>query len=279
MYISIGNAQVSLNLEQLTGQPGIGLYQIRLDLRATAVPPSALRGTYAIVDGSMEFGSSNAYRYAGQLHAARPLIFLAAEDSNAESTISLLWAVTGEQLERMEALRNDREPYLRANLGLHLFRPGQPLPAPAWGTVNLPIGIPEWVRVLEQIGYAQALVLVIPMPVPDSSEAWSGAVSELRAARAAATEGRYRDAVATARHVLELLQQVRPIDLPTSTDKRERTKDQRFETIRRAIEDLTDAPHHSDETTRMFGWERHDAVAAVNLVASLMQWLAASALE
>ncbi len=48
MHIASANADVNLRLEQVTGRLGVGLHQIRFDLRATAVPPSALR--------SMTFG-------------------------------------------------------------------------------------------------------------------------------------------------------------------------------------------------------------------------------
>lgn len=272
MHIAATNADLNLELNRVTGQPGIGLHQIRLDLRATAVPPSALRGTYALVDGSMEFGSEAGFRQAGRLRAERPLVLPANEDNNVQGTLSLIWDVTPEQLETMETLRKDREPYLRANLNLHLFRPGDSRPQLAWGTENLTVDITRWATVLEQAGYAQALVLILPMPTSDSSKSWSDCVEELRKARTAAIEGRYRDAVSTARHVVELLSQVRPVELATSRDKKERTKEQRFEAIREAVEDLADAAHHNDEVTREFKWERQDAVAVVNLIASLMHW-------
>lgn len=130
----------------------------------------------------------------------------------------------------------------------------------------------EWVRHLDNIDAAAGvLVAVHPRPYAAGTR-YADALGYLRAARRLLDGGQYPQAVAEARKVLDVLNEIDrpPVNDPQDVAPKQRTKAQRWSRLRTAVTELANAAPHGDATAAQVTWDRQDAQAVIATVAALL---------
>ncbi|HEY3489826.1 MAG TPA: hypothetical protein VGK27_06870 [Candidatus Deferrimicrobiaceae bacterium] len=134
-----------------------------------------------------------------------------------------------------------------------------------------------WVKILKELGYAELLLLEVPVPNSNIHPEFSKAVKHLEKAHRFMMQGYWRDAVGTCRNVLESLRVALgerkykdPTTDPWFANLREKSKDERLEIIRKALEVYTHPAHHADENAAGIEWDRTDAVAMLSILSALL---------
>lgn len=205
-------------------------------------------------------------RYVGPAALASPFAFTGTVETSGMTRVRFHVHVTPTQLEAIETERLGRDVSLQLDLSGTSVGAGLE-PIPFAGQAHLPLEPGTWPTLLERVGYGEQLVLLIRRPRAGASEERHQAYDRLRQAQAALGDGRAADAVSEVRHVLELLW---PKNGGSTTPRRQRDIDERFEAVAHALADAASAAHHSDPHTRRLRWYRPDAMSLVTCVAALM---------
>jgi len=130
------------------------------------------------------------------------------------------------------------------------------------GTLRIPTS--RWLQQLETVGAAASLTIVVPAPLVEGDRQQMGA--HLREARDAINDGRYGQAIATARLALDTARPRDQLATPSSyKDKnpKMRSVHERWSALHEALYQLTHVPHHDDDVTAGAKWSRADAVAVL----------------
>lgn len=146
--------------------------------------------------------------------------------------------------------------------------------AGAWPTggaqVSLRIPRSTWLRQLESLGAAAAVTVVVPVPLTAGDRQQMG--QRIRQAQAAIDDGRFADAVATARLALETARTRESLVSESALrgkQAKSRTQHERWSAMHHAIWELTNLAHHEGDSAER-SWSRSDAVAIVAATAALI---------
>jgi hypothetical protein len=113
---------------------------------------------------------------------------------------------------------------------------------------------------LQHARITEHMVLIVPAPPETVRGTLHAAWDAWQTARQAMNNGRWADAIAATRKVYELVGAATdPVTAP-----RERSKEERWQSVGAALFRLASAPVHADEVTLGMDWTRDDSVAAVN---------------
>ena len=241
--------------------PGLGAHQLRIPMvvEGEGLPensPVSLMGTLWL-DG------------AGPSYLAAWTI----EEQVALRTFpvgyKLVASLTDEQLAAIERQRDGREIAFRIDVNASISGvEGWPT-GTVQGTLRIPTS--RWLQQLESVGAAASLTIVVPAPLVEGDRQQMGV--RLRESRDAINDGRYGQAVATARMALDTPRERDRLATPSSyKDKnpRSRSVDERWSALHEALLQLTHVPHHDDSVTAGAEWSRADAVAVLAATAGLI---------
>jgi hypothetical protein len=178
-------------------------------------------------------------------------------------------SLTDEQLAAIERQRDGREIAFRIDVNASLSG------AEGWptGTVQGTLRIPtsQWLQQLEAVGAAASLTIVVSAPLMEGDRQQMGV--RLRESRDAINDGRYGQAVATARMALDTSRKRDQLATPSSyKDKNAKLRSvhERWSALHEALYQLTHVPHHDDDVTAGAEWSRADAVAVLAVTYALI---------
>lgn len=182
----------------------------------------------------------------------------------------LVASLTDEQLAAIERHRNGKEIAFRIDVNASIS--GVPNAWPT-GTVQGTQRIPtsRWLQQLESVGAAASLTIVVPAPLAEGDRSQMG--FRMREARAAIDDGRYEDAVASARMALETArrrEELVPEKSYKETAPKLRSVHERWSALHHAVWGLACVAPHDDPVTVGATWTRADAFAVVATTAALI---------
>ncbi|HVS84218.1 MAG TPA: hypothetical protein VHD91_01140 [Gaiellaceae bacterium] len=281
-FFNLGNFQFKSVLKQLTGEVGAGTYRLHMSLEWTATQEAERFEALRLVgDGMLEYSVQQGPRKAiGPLHATSPIRF-GKRPFEPTARVELATFIAPAQVEAIEQARSGGPISLHLRMQEALLWPSDPEPLMTTETAEFEIvhqlKASEWVEVLEQFRYAAMFLLQVPiyergLPSARAKEA----VHDLQLAAEAIYEGRFREAVAACRDALEVAygetdKNLYPELGNSLSNVQNAGKEARFWLVRRAVWAVTNAAKHRDAATQGIVWERSDAVAALTMVASILQ--------
>ena len=123
-------------------------------------------------------------------------------ERNPSGSIELALDMTREQLELLERQRRGRDLTVTIDPAIHAVSGDRNVTSLTTQT-RLTVPALHWAAVLDQVRFAEAFTLIIPLG--DADAPTRQATEELRRARRALDEGRYEDSISSARKVIEQL--------------------------------------------------------------------------
>lgn len=251
---------------RIVGYRGAGVH--RLALEYTARPHGLPQWTVLGVLGEVWLDRP-AGGWLGAVSVEKPLV---VRGEGEDIRYSLLLPITNDTIAAVEHGRGGGDVSLRVDQRVAAIAPSlDQYPAgDAQDTVR--VAGAEWADILEQVGQALSVLVVVPLSTVSADSDRSLAARRLFEARTAMRDGRYRDAVAAARGALEILDRMSPPS-STRTHARDLDKDERFDELRRAVKNITNAAHHDDDLASGFTWTYADATAVIATAAALLHRL------
>jgi hypothetical protein len=282
--LTIGNEGVLARLLSITGMRGVGVNQIVLNLELTPPRPDSFEAAVITMSGQFEvmFGQTPP-RPVGQLLSAYSAMFPTREQSRVTARVDVVAHIPPDQLDVIERERSGGDIAINLKMQGTLFRPDDYEPTPRaprreafLGDLLYRLRPAEWVEVLNQLGYAEGFLLQIPRLETRTSPKALAAGEQLGRAIQDLADGRFSHAVEVCRDALEIAwgegDRNPPAGLGYKVDGlKSAGKDERFWLVRQGLWAVTNAAKHKDETTQHIEWERRDAIAAVTMLASLLQ--------
>lgn len=176
------------------------------------------------------------------------------------------------QVERLEEVRAGAEPrFLLRVFGV--VRTGEEV----WRVsdqMDWLVPRERWIAVLTGMKYGRVLLVEVPIPETDGDPGVAKAAALLGEAQRAQLRGEFREAVGCCRASLEALEGVVGRgEGPQEPDRKKRSKGARLREVRTSIRALADLAHHpGDQVGSATVWTRSDSLAAVTMVAAILNW-------
>lgn len=245
-----------------------------LNIRAEASHSGLVDGCPVLIDGDIRLEGGTRPRVGALGTSAQdgPLILRAIP-------VSVAWAVpiSYEALDAIERHRAGGE--LRLQLSLHALLVGDRRDlewptATAQTTINVSVG--DWVGQLEQVTATAGLFVVVQAPSHAGDSRRTDAVGYLRTARRLLANGDFDQAVAEARKVLDVLDEINPVPnrgQVNGVDRKAREGALRWANYRHATQDLINTAPHGDEVAAQITWTHEDVTAVLAAVAGLLSRL------
>ncbi|MGW0552464.1 hypothetical protein [Streptomyces altiplanensis] len=179
------------------------------------------------------------------------------------------YALTSAQL---PALDEHRSGDLRLEVNLRAVLP-QATGYPGCPDARLYLDVAEsrWRQQLEALGRSLAVEMSVPFPADD--EPFQDAVGYLLQAQRRLRDDDIDGAMLEVRRTLERIKLTSGWGWPGKKDDRERTVDERWAAIRKAVEDQASGSLHKDGVTRNFTYSRTDAETLIAMAAALLRLL------
>jgi hypothetical protein len=283
-FINIGSGGIRASLTRLHGEQGIAVSRLVLSMEWTPARTDALAGAGVLIEGHLGVGyNQGGSRVIGPVQSLHPIVFPRPDQHHgmSQAHVDIVADIARVQLDALEHERDGGPLTLHLHLHGHVLRPqpeefGPNDPASFWSDTRYDVKPADWVEVLEHWQYAQGFLIQVPGYAGIDSAVMRLAKRELDSATHAILDGRYREAVAACRDGLEAVYGSTDGSLHAELEysvknTREADKDARFWLIRQALWVLTHAAKHNDGVTQPIEWTRRDAVAAVAVLAALIQ--------
>lgn len=165
-FLGMRGAQVRATLKRLGGQRGVEAAALTFHLELVSMTPQTpLEGTRVLVGGQLYVGpEAGGMQYLGLIESATTITFPPGPVAQAQ----LISGVTMAQLKAIDEIRQDQGVTLTLNLHGHTFAHGVARHQPEDFVGQLPYRIDagDWVRVLEECGYGQRVVMHLPTEAP-----------------------------------------------------------------------------------------------------------------
>lgn len=169
-----------------------------------------VRGTVYLSDAhGRSYGRVGSLYHEGSL----PRLYAVKPGSAFKESMKLYLDLDSERLEMIERLRRGGDLFLQINLYYITVNAEEPVSNLRWQSakvrdktdaINIKISQTDWVKILEELHYGKYLVLEIPLELPEvSSELLKKGLSNLKEARLALNEGRYRDVIDACRKSID----------------------------------------------------------------------------
>ncbi|MGH7722094.1 MAG: hypothetical protein ACRENL_04560 [Candidatus Dormibacteria bacterium] len=274
-----GRRWAHVTIDQLSGGPGLGFYQLYLNLTlhveaAAETNDPAFRNTpYTLTDltADLRLGSG----LVGSATASPQNLPVAPVDWTQDRSVQLRMELDRLRLEAIESARGGKDMQLALMFWVQLTDPSGTV---HWQQENVSHLLTQsaWVQILEQLGYRKTMLLEVPVAPRQTSPELAAAATDLERAQRALERGDYRDAVGHCRDVMENISlALKDNDNIGFTDMKTMDKADRLRLLRRAFRTFTHPARHRDEVTVAIEWNRIDAVCAVSIAAALLTELSA----
>lgn len=138
------------------------------------------------------------------------------------------------------------------------------------------MSVGDWVGQLEQVTATAGLFVVVQAPPHAGDSRRTDAVGYLRTARRLLANGDFDQAVAEARKVLDVLDEIAPVPdrgHVGAAGRRARDKALRWANYRHATQDLINSAPHGDDVAAQITWTYADVTAVLAAVAGLLSRL------
>lgn len=190
--------------------------------------------------------------------------------------VGITWTVpiTYEALDAIERHRAGRDLELELSIHALLIGADHGQEWPAVGTqtsISVPVG--EWIKQLEQVSATAGLFVVVQAPQHAGDGRRTAAIEFLRTARRLLANGHYDQAVAEARKVLDVLDEIAPVPdrgQVTQVARKDRGKAIRWANYRHATQDLINSAPHGDGVSAEITWTYEDVIAVLAAVSGLL---------
>ncbi len=276
-----GGGNIISSLIQLRGNQGVGTYRLDIALSWTPTSWNLMHDARVMFGGDLEIGFGDGMRRPlGQLQAVYPVAFASPTQGTFPARVDLGTNLGPIQIEAIEKLRGGGPVKLLLRLRGLVFRAASeevnPPPEAFWDDLEYEIKAAEWMEVLEAWGYAQGFFLQVPQSASEETPAAAEASKGLEKAVVEMAEGRYREAVATCRDVLEMAYGADDKNLHPKLEYRvsgisDATKEERFWLARRGVWAVAHAAKHHDEAIQGLEWHRRDAQAMILMLGALLE--------
>lgn len=283
-FINIGSGGIRAALARLRGEQGLAVSRLVLEMEWTPVRTEALAGAAIVLNGHLGVGYNlGGSRLIGPIQTLLPIVIPnpARHEGMSQARVDIAVDLARAQLDVLERERDGRALALHLHLHGHVLRSnpeefGPNDPASFWSDARYDVKRADWVEVLEHWHYAQGFLVQVPGYDETDAAGMRKAQRELDSASQAILDGRYREAVAACRDALEAAYgsndgALHPELGYSVKNARQASKDARFWLVRQALWQLTHAAKHNDDVTQPIEWTRRDAVAALTVLAALLQ--------
>lgn len=250
------------------GFPIVGGHRLRFHCRVLCLPPPG-DDVRLIGDASVMIELTGSGPKI--LGLARQTSVTVLSERNPSASIELALDMTREKLELLERQRRGRDLTVIIDPAIHAVSGDRNLTS-LTTQARLMIPALHWAAVLDQVRFAEAFSLIIPLG--DAEAPTRHASDELKRARRALDEGRYEDSISSARKVIEQLWRSPDGQSRVTSKGTQRSKSDRVAATADALYDLCSAAQHADQHTIGISWTRRDAVLILSAVASLLAWQA-----
>lgn len=258
----------------LTGNPGLGVYQIRFSIEffRAAWPGKeghgvSLTDLRARISVGQKAGSTS---YLGIAYPERPMVLTPMQHSDKTCFLFDL-DVSPQQMFELEKLRGGGDLYFEVQLMGQAFGPNGN--CPAHDTITKLVTLSDWRNVLVPLGYADILVLGFEIPTGKEGASASDAARCLRQAQDDLLRGRYDAVVSQCRLAVEGISigsdeasaaSASAAKYANGKERKLMTKSERALFIGEAIRHFTHLAHHpnSDGTQETFNRAEAQAILA-----------------
>jgi HEPN domain-containing protein len=264
-----------IRVQALTGQAGIGIYQLRFSL-LFAFPAWTNPGPFA------QLRNLRAKVLAGSEHGPRKLLGLALPEAvlsfvqrphSQDERFLLDLAITPEQLNALEELRGGGG--VQFELILQSETEGQHGILRADDTVFWSANLSVWTSVLAELGLKETVLVAVQIPKHEANGAGRTAIETLRRAKEYLIAGEYEMVVSKCRLALESIKaelgEAGKINSSLESfikNRRAMSKRERLMVITEALRHYTHPAHHVDKEGKMEWYSRADATFALSVTAA-----------
>jgi hypothetical protein len=253
---SVTTATLDYANQRIGAQRGIGSVHLGWSLRCLPMPGPVSATVPYELKGAVSLDTGRGPLYLTQCWSERPLWLRDGHGANVTVGMDL----RSEQIEEIEDLRTGGDLTVLIDFIVTAIADGSvDTPVLDGNQTRLPVQAAAWVDVLQQLGIAERMLLVVPAPPATAPRERHEAWKAWQAAREAVDSGRWSDAVGATRKVYELLH----VTDDPGTAPRERSKEERWQSVGAALYRLACAPMHADAVTLDMKWTRDDAAPAV----------------
>jgi hypothetical protein len=218
-------------------------------------------GTVLVLDAEVAMAEGN--RWLGNTSTSRMPLY--PHPTNRSLSLPL----TNEQLLRLEDARRGRDLDLivRYEAWLPDLDGGREI-ATYHGRVT--VAASRWQEQLEGLGLGVGFTVTVPLPFRDGELKAAGEC--IRKARRHLNDGQYDAAIGEVRRAVE---RAKPLaqwpGISKNDDPRQRSQDQRWEAIRKAVFDQASGATHDDDVTKTFVYSREETEALIGMAAGLLR--------
>lgn len=258
-------------MQQLSGNPGIGFYQIRFSIEITraAWPDGEFNGIY-LSDMRARVLVGIKRDCMSLLGMAYPEAAIVLKPGPYSDKSSLLFDLdlSPQQLFELEALRGGGDLHFELQLMAQTFGPNGAFPAR--DDIFKCVTLSDWCNVLGSLGYADILVVGFEIPTGKDSAVAAAAAKCLRRAQEDLLRGRYDAVVSECRLALEGIHiafgevaesAASAIKYANGKERKLMTKIERARFIGEAVRHFSHLAHHSNSDGTQEVFCRTDAQA------------------
>jgi hypothetical protein len=258
-------------VRQLSGNPGIGFYQIRfsIELSRPAWPGDDAKGVYlSDMRARVLVGRKrDCVTLLGMAHPEAAIVLRPGPYSEKSSLLFDL-DLSPQQVFELEALRGGGDLHFELQIMGQTFGPNGAYPAR--DDIFKQVTLSDWRNVLEAIGYADILVLGFEIPTGKDGAAAAAAAKCLRRAQEDLLHGRYDAVVSQCRLALEGIHlalgevtesAASAIKYANGKDRKLMTKVERARFIGEAVRHFAHLAHHPNSDGIQEIFSRTDAQA------------------
>ncbi len=270
-----GTEFAELGIDAVRGAPGVGFYRLMCQVKVSTRPREEDRVVVTDIEAELwMMGADRKKHCIGVLDQRGRRIPVETYGYSHPMQVGLELELDGTRLEAIERLRlGGKVKFSLDVMGLAHLADGRIVPVRA----KLDYEVPQsrWVEILEEMGYRRTMLLEIPMPAREESASLEKVAEHLQSARQHLLNGRFRDAVAACRDVLESLaaelhdeEEMKNVSFARLPGK---NKQERLRVLRKALISLAHAAKHSDSAAASIEWNYLDAQCMVIMAASVVR--------
>ncbi len=270
-----------LDIGSINGSQGLGFYRLQFQVKvATRDKPEEQKITVTNLAGDLSVsGKNGTQHYLGYVWRQGVNSPLTTYPQVGTHYITFEIELDAPRIDALERIR------LGGDLNFYLNLHGV-VNTTQWGAqpsnqikLCYPANQSTWIKILEQIGFRNTLLLEVQLLPEMSNPVYANAIKHLQNAQTQMLQGHYRTAVGECRDVLESLSAVLEDEKEQTpemlkswfSDTQNMGKEQRIRLMRRAFKVLTNASKHADSNAASIEWGATDARTAINMAASLFQ--------
>lgn len=271
--IKRGTTFARIRFEQIRGEAALGFCRLflRFGLDVVYLPKDDENTRLTDLCGDLRIGRN----YVGRLLPHEPPLSIRTFRAGMNDQFTLVTELDHRRVDAIEDLRPGGDLKFDITLRGAIRGGGEEERVEERGAV--PVNQSQWIEVLRGLEYDRRMLLEIPVADESASPKMAEAARRLKKAQDAIFGGEYPAAVGCCREALEALScalgDAQQEKQATFQNLKGKDKHERLRLVRHALRVLCSPPHHADERAAAIEWTRKDAVAAMAMVAALLQQL------